>query len=85
MITKEGSRESTPAKRGRIKGGNESLERRLLDPSTGVPILGTTEDVSRLFGIHYEQTLRLARAGKIPGAKKIGSQWRFRMDKLMEA
>ena len=37
----------------------------------------TAEDVARLAGVHTATVRRLARAGRLPGAYRIGRQWRF--------
>ncbi len=37
----------------------------------------TVQDVAELTGVHAATVRRLARAGRLPGAYKIGRQWRF--------
>ncbi|MCK4376249.1 MAG: helix-turn-helix domain-containing protein [Candidatus Brocadiae bacterium] len=37
----------------------------------------TVHDVAELTGVHAATVRRLARAGRLPGAYKIGRQWRF--------
>ncbi|MFO7958728.1 MAG: helix-turn-helix domain-containing protein [Candidatus Brocadiia bacterium] len=37
----------------------------------------TVQNVAELMGVHPETVRRLARAGRLSGAYKIGRQWRF--------
>jgi excisionase family DNA binding protein len=37
----------------------------------------TVRDLAALLGIHPETLRRLARAGRLPGAYKVGTRWRF--------
>ena len=34
-------------------------------------------ELAQLFGVHIDTVRRLARAGRLSGAYKIGQQWRF--------
>jgi excisionase family DNA binding protein len=46
------------------------------------PQVMTTGEVAKWLRIHYTTVYRLVRQGKIPGAFKIGSDWRFRRDAI---
>jgi len=37
----------------------------------------TVRDVAQLMGLHPATVRRLARAGRLPGAYRVGRQWRF--------
>lgn len=37
----------------------------------------TVQDVAELMGVHPATIRRLARAGRLPGAYRVGRQWRF--------
>ena len=37
----------------------------------------TVRDICRLMELHPDTVRRLARAGRLPGAYKVGRQWRF--------
>ena len=37
----------------------------------------TVHDLAALLGVHAETLRRLARAGRLPGAYKVGTRWRF--------
>ncbi len=42
----------------------------------------TIQDVAALTAVHPETLRRLARAGRLPGAYKIGRQWRIAAEAL---
>ncbi len=42
----------------------------------------TIQDVATLMAVHPETLRRLARAGRLPGAYKIGRQWRIAAEAL---
>jgi excisionase family DNA binding protein len=44
----------------------------------------TVQDVADLMGIHPATVRRLARAGRLSGAYKVGSQWRFAREAIAE-
>jgi excisionase family DNA binding protein len=58
-----------------------------MSPSTGVPkatddeVL-TVKEVSEILQVHPKTVYKLAREGKIP-AFRIGSDWRFRSDRVV--
>ena len=37
----------------------------------------TAKDVAELMAVHPETVKRLARLGRLPGAYRVGGQWRF--------
>ena len=44
----------------------------------------TSQDVAELVCVHPETVRRLAREGRMPGAYKIGSRWRFARERIEE-
>ena len=44
----------------------------------------TVRQVAHLMGVHPATVRRLARAGKLPGAYKVGRQWRFARETIEE-
>jgi len=44
----------------------------------------TVQDVAKLTGVHPATVRRLARAGRLPGAYKMGSRWRFAREAIEE-
>ena len=42
----------------------------------------TLAEAAEVLGFSEKHTRRLARAGQLPGARKIGHSWRFREDLL---
>ena len=43
----------------------------------------TTEQAANILGVHIETVRRLLRAGKIPGARKVGRAWRIPSDWIL--
>ncbi len=52
--------------------------------STKKKIVGNRHDASELLGLSAYSCCRLASQGKIPGAFKIGTNYRFRLDVLRQ-
>ena len=46
--------------------------------NTGIPRMLTIAEVAELIGKSKYSTRALARLGRIPGARRIGGEWRFR-------
>jgi excisionase family DNA binding protein len=44
----------------------------------------TVQDVAKLTGVHPATVRRLARVGRLPGAYKMGSLWRFAREGIEE-
>ena len=44
----------------------------------------TSQDVAELVCVHPETVRRLAREGRMPGAYKVGSRWRFARERIEE-
>ena len=42
----------------------------------------TVRDICRLMELHPDTVRRLARAGRLPGAYKVGRQWRFARESI---
>jgi len=83
------SRPGTPllaAVLAELDGADESLKRELasqLRPFLADHpgrLLDAGEKAQQL-GLHPDTLVRMARAGRIPGAKKVGREWRFPADR----
>ncbi len=44
----------------------------------------TVYDVAKLMGVHPATVRRLTRAGRLPGAYKVGHLWRFAREAIQE-